>query len=135
MQRKPEKLAEFEDRYGDSRVIHRKPNGVLAVARQRATVSHALGKWIGQYVGRRIREERLARGFTMDEVMIRAGLLGGKSRMYEIEQAQSIGIRLGTLYAMAAALEVDVTSLLPPAAEVMEHAQVQEVRQPVLNVM
>jgi hypothetical protein len=59
---------------------------------------------------------------------VRCGMVNGhpKNRMYEIEAGQRRqGVRLGTLYAIAAALNVEATSFLPPVSDVLAKADVK----------
>ena len=121
-------FAEFTDQYGEQQVIHRGSSSRLQIRRNRSTVSLAMSKAIGKIVGQRIKEARVVAGLTMPRLAERAGLLGGKQTIYGIEEGLSTGIRLGTLYAIAAALNVSPLSLLPPMSDVMEQtgAQMQQ---------
>src|SRR5438128_2316575 len=109
MQRSPmEKLAEFEDRYGRPRtIIRRRGAKVLSVQNDRITVSRALTKVIGKKLGESIKAARIAAGMTMEALANKAGMVGGKARIYSIENAMDGGIRLGTLYALGKALGID----------------------------
>ena len=118
-------MAEFTDQFGEQQVIHRHSGGTLAIRRKEPTVSLALSKAVGSLVGSRIRDERLKAGLSMLQLAERAGLLGGKQAIYQIEQAMNTGVRLGTLYAIAAALNVSPFSLLPAVSVVLEQTGVQ----------
>ena len=81
-----------------------------------------LGQSIGYFVGLRIQQERMKKGLTLRELCLKAGLAAGRSpkvRMWEIESSsQNKGIRLGTLYVIALALEIEPTDLLPTKQEI-----------------
>ena len=122
--RAPEILATFEDKYGDKRTIHRVFMGGCArvrVKRIRSTPVQVLTDACGKTVGRNIARLRIERGMSMAELARRATLLGGKQRVYSLEHnTDRGGLRLGTLYAVAAALEVEPSSLLPPLEDAMK---------------
>lgn len=127
-------LVEFPDLFGEQQVVHRGANGKLAIRRKTPTVAFAMSHAVGRLVGERIREERLKAGITMPDLAGRSGLKGGKQAIYHIEQALSTGVRLGTIYAIAAALDVSPFSLLPPLSVVLEQTGVQMQRQEKLAV-
>lgn len=81
------------------------------------TNNQRLSKAISGYIGQQIATYRTARGMTMDDLGRRAGLTTGrnfKQRVYEIEHnLRSVGIRFGTVYQIAIALEVDARDLMP----------------------
>ena len=119
-------VAHFTDRYGTERIVHHTRHGLM-VKRATVTVALALNQPISLYIGQRIKEERLAAGLTLEELCLRAGLAAAvpKARMWEIENSiRQQGLRMGTLYALAAALGVEATSLLPPVAIALELAEV-----------
>lgn len=121
---------EFEDKFGDIRTIHhnQSPNGPLRVKRLRVTPVLALNQHVGVAVGKRVHDLRVKRGLTLLELAERAGLLGGKARMWEIENSLRVqGVRLGTLFALAMALGVEVSALLPSVAEVTSVAKPRRV--------
>jgi hypothetical protein len=118
-------LAEFTDRFGDKQVIHRDKGGILKIRRNAPTVVLAMTKTVGAFAGTRIREERVKAGMTGLQLAERAGLKGGKEAIYGIETAMNTGVRLGTLYAIAAALNVSPFSLLPPVSLVLQEAGIQ----------
>ena len=96
-------VGEFTDRYGQTRIIHRNRSTRLAVARQRTTATIQLNRVAGVLIGQRIKRARLRRGFTLEQLCTRAGIVSAtpKSRMWEIENSvRQEGIRLGTLYAI-----------------------------------
>lgn len=121
-----EVVAEYVDKYGDTRVIHKGRHG-LRKKRTRSTPAMALNNVIGELIGEKIRDARIARGMSMEELCVRSGLSTAtpKSRMWEIEKGVRPGsIKLGTLYAIALALDMDPAELLPSMDEVSECAGV-----------
>lgn len=129
-------VAEFTDRFGETRQIHRNKNG-LAVKRGSKTVALRLNSVIAGLIGARICAERTRKGYTLEQLCLRAGLVSTtpKSRMWEIENnVRKEGLRFGTLVAVAVALDVEVSSLLPTNAEVLELAPVEIVTEPTLAV-
>jgi hypothetical protein len=129
------KLAEFENRYGETKtIVTRRGRRTMAVQRDRVTVTSALGKVVSQEIGKRVKVARAAARLSMDDLATKAGLLGGKQRIHAIETALDGGIRLGTLYALGKALGVDPLSLLPPASEVFAAAPVAVSTEPHLVV-
>ena len=74
-----------------------------------------------QYVDReRVRTAREARGWSMDQAGARAGFQGLRPghQWNKIENGTSANPQIGTLYRIAAALELDLTDILldPPTA-------------------
>lgn len=126
---------QFVDQYGEERTIYRQKGNALRIKKKADTISHILNRAAGELMGQRIKDMRLKRGYTLDELLQRAGLAAGagqgKARMFEIESAGKChrganrqGIRFGTLYALSIALECDVSALLPSAEQVAKHAGV-----------
>lgn len=107
-------IAEYEDKYGDKQTIHKGKNG-LQVKRPVLTPVLELTTVIGKHIGRRVRELRTERGWTMEELGVRCAFPGTpKQRIWEIEEGtRGGGIRLGTLYVVARALGVHHCDLLP----------------------
>lgn len=121
-------VATYTDRYGDERTIHRTRHG-LKVKRQGQTPILALNPAVAELVGARIRELRLERGWTLEELATRCGITSGhpKSRMWAIENSgRGEGIRFGTLYTLAIALGVEATDLLPTVEQVTGAADVTD---------
>ena len=119
--------AQFVDRYGEEREIHATRQG-LTVKRRRSTVVLTLNPVVSVLVGRLITAERQRQGLTLAQLSIRAGIVSPtpKSRMWEIEKGvRREGVRFGTLYAVAAALGVEPTTLLPTTKEVFEEAGIE----------
>lgn len=121
-------VATFQDRYGDDRHIHATRNG-LTVKRRGDTPCQVLSKVISGYFGERVRAIRQSKEMSAAELCLRAGLGGtGKQRVYEIEKnKRSIGVRLGTVYQIAMALDVEMSDLLPTAGMVRQLAKVSNV--------
>jgi DNA-binding XRE family transcriptional regulator len=119
-------VVEFTDQFGNPRKIHRANGSRLQLARERVTPILALTAAVGKLAGQRVKAARQARGMTLQELAERSGLAPAtKHRMYEIENAMSGGMRLGTLYAIATALAVPISSLLPTETEVLAEAGVE----------
>lgn len=89
----------------------------MTVKRRGDTHCQVLGKVISTYVGERIRAIRQQKEMSMEELGLRAGLTTGsnlKQRVYAIEHnLRDCGMRFGTLYQIAIALEVEITELMP----------------------
>ena len=120
---------EFVDQYGDKRIIHRLQGagGRLAVKRQGNSPCLAMNRVIGAMIGKKIRAQREVAGLSLAGLCRRAGIVSAtpKNRMYEIEMGRrQDGIRLGTLYAIAAALGVPPGDLLPDMADVLSAAKI-----------
>jgi hypothetical protein len=126
---KQETLIPFVDRYGEKRTIHRDPHGRLAVKREKKTLALHLNQVIAGMIGARIKARRQALGMTLADLCLKAGLasMTPKTRMWEIENSiRREGVRLGTLYALAFALNCNATDLLPSMDEVKEVADIEE---------
>lgn len=133
-----EVVAEFVDRYGERRSIRRRKGKGLSVERVRVTPVHALNRAAGVLMGARIRAARERAGLTLEQLCVRAGLIAAnpKQRMYEIERGhRQEGVRLGTLYALALALDAPVGDLLPTPEEVQREAGVNFIVEPSLMPM
>ena len=120
--------AKVVDQFGDERVVHRVKGRRLSVKRQGNTPVHALNRAVAVALGHRIRQAREAAGLSLAELCERAGLASAspKQRMYEIERGhRRDGMRLGTLYAIAIALDMAPAELLPSPAEVSVAAGVR----------
>ena len=116
-------VVEFTDKYGEKRIIHRPKGSPLRVKRTGNTPGLAMNRVVAELIGRRIRELRQARGWSLSMLCKRAGLAAAdgqhKHRMYEIEVgARQEGLRFGTLYVIALALGVTAADLMPDPSEV-----------------
>lgn len=117
-------VAEFQDRFGEKQIIHRDKGGKLKIRRNDQTVVLSLARSVGTAIGQRVKEERLKAGWPMELLASRAGLKGGKQAIYKIECAMDVGVRIGTLYAIAAALAIEPSSLLPSRSDALRNASV-----------
>lgn len=119
------KEVEFVDRYGDTRKIHRTRHG-LKLKREGSTPAIALTTACGDLLGKNIKQARIAAGFTLAQLCFRAGLKGiPKNRMWEIENnTRRQAVQLGTLYAIAGALNVSPCDLMPRIEDVFALAGV-----------
>lgn len=124
-------VASYTDAYGEERVIHAPKGGRrLSVAKNSDTPVARMNRAAAILLGQRLRERRLAMGLTMQEVGERAGLRNANQKAYvnSLEKAtRAEGMRLGTLYALASALECDPADLMPARSEVMRGAGVRPV--------
>ena len=121
-------VASFEDKYGETRKIHKTRHG-LALKRQTDTVIFRFTRPIGLLIGARIRARREALGLSLAGLCLRAGMSSTtpKSRMWEIENAtRNDGIRFATLYAIAIALECQPFDLMPTTQEVLELSGIRQ---------
>lgn len=115
-------IATFIDGYGEERVIHRRNGSGLAVFNGGNTPVLRMTRAAAILIGKRIKARRGELGISQRELCQRAGLtdVNPKQRVHAIENATRMrGLRMGTLYALAYALECDVAALLPPHSEVM----------------
>ena len=122
-------VVEFEDQYGDKRIIHRTKGSRLSVKRMGNTPSHAMNRAAAVLIGQRIKSLRKAANLTMDDLCRLAGLSAapgqGKARVYALENAtRQEAMRIGTLYAVALALGVNPSELMPSSEEVAQLAGV-----------
>lgn len=120
-------VASFIDKYGETRHLRQSGKRRIQVAKNTDTVSHKMNRVAASMIGSRIKECRLAAGLTLEELCVRAGLVSAtpKSRMWEIENAiRQEGMRMGTLFALAHALNCEVGDLLPTVSAVSEMAGV-----------
>jgi DNA-binding Xre family transcriptional regulator len=120
-------VAEFVDEYGDKQVVHRKKGRRLSVYRKGDTPVHLLNRAAAILFGKRIRERRLVLKMTQKQVALKAGLSTASPKQYlhKIETGfRAEGVRMGSLYALAYALECDPTDLLPCPKEVAKLAKV-----------
>ena len=127
-------VATFVDKYGDEREIHKTRHG-LKLRRNRQTIISKLNPLISKAVGRKIRERRIERGMTLEDLCLKAGLqsVTPKNRMWEIENSiRQHGTRLGTLYAIAAALDVEATTFMPSLKSIFKDAKISQ--QEVLSI-
>ncbi len=130
-------VAEFTDRFGDVRTVHRTRNG-LRVKEVVATPILKLNRSIGMLIGGRIKTTRVAAGLSQRELAEAMGIRSGhpKQRIHDLENStRQEGIRLGTLYAAALALGVQPCDLLPSVEEVTALCGVDLVSVPEVRVL
>lgn len=115
-------IATFIDEYGDERIIHRKQGRRLSVFCGGDTVALTMNRAAAVLIGRRIKEKRLSKSMSQKVLCQRAGLQNVNPKQYicAIESAKRLaGCRTGTLYALAFALECEVSDLMPTVAEII----------------
>lgn len=114
-------VAEFVDKYGDTRKIRQIGRKRVSIEKKSDTVSHHLNRAAASLIAQNIKAARIRAGLTLEEACLRAGLKSDnpKERMWDIENAhRKEGLRFGTLYAIALALNCEAASLLPTTEEV-----------------
>lgn len=114
-------IATFVNELGETRIIHRPKGSGLRVLNPNNSVALRLNRAAAKLIGERIRAARIARGMTLDALGVKAGLKGNpvKNYVFAIERgARQEGIRFGTLYAIALALECQAGDLIPCPKEV-----------------
>lgn len=120
-------IATILDKFGEPRQVVQRGSRIR-IANTSLTPIMSMTREIGVPIGERIRALREERGWSLEEMAIRCGIVSGwpKNRMYEIERgSRKTGIRLGTIYAVAAALGVEVGVLLPPVDDILNSAGVK----------
>ena len=130
----PKEIAEFENRYGERKVIRLTRSG-LRVKNNSSTVALELNRRVSTLLANNIKARRVALGLTLDQVALKSGITGGKNRMWEIENCLAKnGLRFGTLYALAMALEISPQMLMPSLADVLQEAKVAEIKESIVRV-
>lgn len=123
-------VAEFVDKYGERRTIHRPKGRALRVAKNTGdTPTEVFGRAVAILLGQRVKARRLALGLSQRDLCVRAGMadVSPKQRIHAIENAtRGQGIRLGTLYVLALALECELENLLPSLSEVRQYTRTTE---------
>lgn len=125
MYRQPKVIAEFINEYEEKKIVHRDGRGLLRVKQNREMAAFHLTYFVSKAIGSRIRYARKAKGLTMKQLAERAGLTPSKQRMKEIEDCSRNGIRMGTAYALARVLDLEITDLFPTVEEAFEGAAVK----------
>ena len=119
----------FVDKSGRVREMHNTRHG-WRIKQGVNTIPRMLQRGVTHLMGPKIRETRRAVGIGPTELAQTMGykFQDCKQRIYEIEKGRcgngDHGIKLGTLYAIAAALGVEVGVLLPSVKEVMAESGV-----------
>ena len=130
-------IAKFVDQYGEEQIIHRAKGRRLSIFKGGKTPALALNRAAVQMIGDRIKERRLKSGLTMKQLCQRAGLVSQSPKQYiwSIENALRMqGMRMGTLYALAYALECEPSDLMPSVNDVLNASQVKETGTKILDV-
>lgn len=122
-------VAEFTDEYGDKQVIHRPQGRKLSVFKGLDTPALRLNRALAILMGAKIKARRIELGLTLKEVAYRSGMqtVSPKQYIHRIEAPlnhRKGTVRMGTLYALAYALECTPADLLPSPDEVMRAAGV-----------
>lgn len=120
-------VATFENEYGETEIIHRPKGRALKLYRGLNTPVLRMNRAAATLLGQLVRSRRKALGLSLKQLCLRAGLKDAnpKQRIHAIETAmRAEGVRLGTLYALAHALECEVGDLLPAKADVIAAAEV-----------
>lgn len=116
-------VAKVVDQYGDERLIYKNHGHGLRIKNDEDnSVVLKLNRVLGPAIGLKIKEKRLQCGMTLEQLAKRAGLRGepAKAQMWAIEKGlRKQAIRIGTLYAIAAALDCEATELLPTVSEIL----------------
>lgn len=118
------KEAKIFNRYGEEQVLRKTRKG-WTVKRENTTPIIKMNRVISSYIGKRVKQFRTKKGLTMQQLGIFAGMIGDpKHRIWAIENnTRGEGIRFGSLYALAVALDCEVYELLPKKKEVIELAK------------
>lgn len=120
-------VATFVDEYGEEQIIHRPKGRRLSVFRGMNTPALKLNRAIAVLSGKLIKKRRVELGLSQKQLCQRAGLanVNPKQYIWAIENAtRTNGIRQGTLFALAYALECDPCDLLPTIKDAMKEAEV-----------
>lgn len=121
-------VATFVDQYGDTQIIHRPKGRRLSVFKGGDTPALRMNRAAAILIGQRIKAARLEAGLSQKQLCLRAGLanVNPKQYIHGIEAAtRTAGCRMGTIYALAHAMGVEATDLLPTMNEVMMLAKVR----------
>lgn len=109
-------IAKVVDQFGEERTIYRqKGMKDLRIKNTGTTTILAYNRVAAQLIAARIKQLRLAKGMTMLQLSEAMGQKApSKQRIYEVENCvRKAGFRIGTLYAIAMALNVEIVDLMP----------------------
>ncbi|MCB0257153.1 MAG: helix-turn-helix transcriptional regulator [Anaerolineae bacterium] len=115
----------LDHKTGEKKIVHSPRGRSLRILKNMDTPALRLNRVAAVLIGERIRELRISREMTLEELATTAGLSSQtpRSYMWSIENAQrGQGIRLGTLFAIAAALDCKIDELLPSTGQVLKSA-------------
>lgn len=122
-------IASYVDVYGETRIIHKPKGRRLSVFCGGNTVALRMNRASAILIGKKIKEIRLKKGMSQRTLCVKAGLQNANPKQYihAIENAtRQAGSRMGTLYAIAYALECEVYEIVPTIDEVMKAAGVSD---------
>lgn len=109
-------VAKFIDQYGEERIIYRK-KGMrdLSIKNNTSTRLLTMNRVISRIIGINVNKFRTKNSMSMSQLGKLLGMNASpKQRVYEIEKSnRKQGVRLGTLFLLAEALNVDITDILP----------------------
>lgn len=121
-------VASYVDVYGETRIIHKPKGRRLSVFCGGNTVALRMNRASAILIGKKIKEIRLKKGISQRTLCVRAGLqnVNPKQYIHAIENAtRQAGSRMGTLYAIAYALECEVYEIVPTINEVMNAGEIR----------
>lgn len=127
-------IATVRDRFDEPRNVVQRGSRIR-IANTGTTLTLEMNREAAILIGKKIRQLRTDRGLGLEQLAIMCGITSGwpKNRMHEIEMCvRQQGVRIGTLYAIAAALKVEVSELMPSVADVMKMAKVAKGAQSVV---
>ena len=120
-------VAIYTDNHGEERIIHAPKGRSVRRFEGSDTPQRRMNRAAAILIGQAIRERRTSLGMTQKDLCLRAGLVNTNPKAYisDMENARRAeGMRLGTLFALAVALECEVSALLPTTDAIMEVAGV-----------
>ena len=121
------KEAIHTDRYGEERVLRKTRHG-WGIKREGKSACDVLTPVIAKIFGENVRNMRLKKTLTAEQLAIKCGFGGSKPkhRIYEIEKTfRPHGVQMSTLYVLATALECEVADLLPSVNEVKANSNLK----------
>lgn len=122
-------VATFTDKYGEEQIIHRPRGQGLRMYKGHGTTTLKMNRAAAVLIGQRIKIRRKELGMSQRQLCEVAGFkdVSPKHRIYAIENAtRGQGVRIGTLYSLAYALECEPFDLMPSIDVVVEAAGVQK---------
>jgi DNA-binding Xre family transcriptional regulator len=129
-------VASYVDQYGDLQVIHRSKGRRLSVFKGGDTPALRMNRAASILIGQKIKAMRLQKKMSQKNLCLKAGLanVNPKQYIHAIESATRMaGCKTGTLYAIAYALDCEVSDLIPTVREVLEYANMTESTVTALN--
>lgn len=129
------KKAQFVNDRGELKTVHwSRQNNKLVVKREPRTLPMVLTHAVNKLLGPIIRSKRKSLSLSMGQVGMRAGLThntgNAKNRIHEIEKGAEYGriqgVKIGTLYAIAYAMKIEPSELLPKMEDVLAASGARE---------